>query len=135
MLCIGMQAEDACSLAIHSLLHHQGGVLLLLDFQLGFLSSHRLSRLWALLARHTVLGWSVWTRVTWLRSWLRCLRQLLRLWIGRGLGLLWSSLGLLRLICGRLSSLVWLRSPVLLWWAVLRLRGGTLGFMHVRRLR
>jgi hypothetical protein len=53
------------------LLHHHSGILLLLGLQLGFLSSHWLALLAGLLnllARHTMLGLSLGSRMSRLRS-------------------------------------------------------------------
>ena len=85
MFCESVKAQDRRIFHPHSLVHHERSrVLLLLSFQLGFLSRHRRRLLRALLRTRRTL------RRLWLRLglpgllWLLHLRQLLRGWIRRG---------------------------------------------------
>lgn len=133
---IAMKGQDGLPLHPHALLlHHQ---LMLLSFHLGLMRGHRLL-IWrtgrlALRALGPLGVLVMWAGLALLLPWLLALRQLLRLRVRRALGLLRSSLSLRRLSRRRLGSLRGLRCTALRR-TVLGLRGGNLGFVHVRRLR
>lgn len=114
---------------------------MLLSFHLSLMRGHRLL-IWrtrcltlrTLRALGPLRVLLMWARLALLLPWLLALRQLLWLGVWRSLSLLRSTWSLCRLGRRRLRSLRRLRCTALRR-AMLGLRGGNLGFVHVRGLR